>query len=75
MYRPHIITISVADAGRVGGSTTYTKYGREHFQTIGKKGQASLAAKVSPEQRRIWGSMGGRPRKLPVPVMGEKDQS
>jgi hypothetical protein len=74
MRQLHNETVSVAEAGHAGGSVTYAKYGREYFRAIGRKGQASLAAKVTLEQRRIWGSMGGRPRKYRCPVVGEKEK-
>lgn len=63
---------SVQEAGARGGVATYTKYGKEHFRAIGRKGQASLAAKITPQQRRIWGAMGGRPRKRRYSDLGEK---
>ena len=69
-------TMTVAEAGHIGGSVTYTKYGREHFRVIGRRGQAALSAKVTSDQRRAWGAMGGRPRKRRYYfVMGEKEHS
>jgi len=65
----------VAEAGARGGTATYAKHGSEHFRAIGRKGQASLATRVSSEQRRAWGSMGGRPKKRRYSVMGKKGQS
>ena len=64
--------LTVAEAGAMGGTTTLTKYGRGHFRVIGKKGQASLAAKITSNERRIWGSLGGRPKKRRSFDTGEK---
>lgn len=44
--------LTVAEIGARGGTATFAKYGREHFQEIGKRGQAALSAKISSEQRR-----------------------
>jgi len=66
---------TVKEAGARGGSATYAKYGKEHFRVIGRRGQASLSAKVTTDQRRAWGAMGGRPRKRRYFIMGEKEQS
>ena len=55
--------LTVSEAGRRGGLTTLSRYGREHFQKAGRKGQASLSAKLTQDQRREWGRQGGRPRK------------
>lgn len=55
--------LTVMEAGARGGASTYAKYGKAHYQTIGRKGQARLAAKVTTDERRVWGAMGGRPRK------------
>lgn len=66
--------ISVKDAGGKGGMTTLARYGSEYFRAIGRKGQASLARKATSEQRRAWGALGGRPRRLKPQHMGEKGQ-
>ena len=55
--------LTIAEAGALGGASTYARYGKEYFRAIGKKGQASLAAKTTTHERRIWGAMGGRPKK------------
>jgi hypothetical protein len=72
MEKQQIRNLTVREAGALGGSITYARYGKEHFQAIGRKGQANLATKISSEQRRTWGSMGGRPRKRRYLLMGEK---
>lgn len=63
MEKEETRSLTVAEAGARGGAATFAKYGREHFRAIGKKGQAKLAAKITTSERRIWGSMGGRPQK------------
>ena len=62
--------LTVRQAGAIGGTTTRLRYGRDHFRAIGKKGQAKLASKINSDQRRIWGRMGGRPRKRLYSDMG-----
>jgi len=64
--------LNVKVAGARGGAATYAKHGKRHFQAIGRKGQASLSAKITTEQRRFWGALGGRPRKSRLSVAGEK---
>ena len=65
--------LTVAEAGARGGASTYAKYGKEHFRAIGKKGQASLAAKITTHERRIWGATGGRPKKRRSFGTGERE--
>jgi len=67
-----IIKLTVEEAGARGGAATYAKYGREHFRVIGRKGQASLAIKITSRERRVWGAMGGRPGKRRSFDTGEK---
>ena len=55
--------MSVKEAGIKGGITTCVKYGKEHFRSIGKQGQAVQASRVTSQQRRTWGAMGGRPKR------------
>ena len=59
--------LTVKEAGAIGGKTTLAKHGREHFRVIGRKGQTSLAAKITSNERRAWGALGGRPRKRRYP--------
>jgi general stress protein YciG len=68
----NISQLTVKVAGARGGISTFYRHGKRHFQEIGRKGQASLSAKVSSEQRRSWGALGGRPRKRRLFVVGEK---
>lgn len=55
--------LTVREAGRLGGLTTLARHGIIHYKDAGKKGQAVLSAMCTSEQRRFWGSMGGRPKK------------
>jgi hypothetical protein len=70
MKQQPIKNFTVQEAGVRGGLTTYSRYGRKHFQAIGKKGQASLTARTTSHDRHTWGSMGGRPRKRPYSEAG-----
>jgi len=63
--------MSCSEAGRIGGKTTLARYGREHFQKAGLKGQAVLANRYNNQDRSQWGAMGGRPRKAPI-ILGEE---
>jgi len=54
--------ITVNEAGRKGGLSLLEKRGKQHFSTIGRKGQESLRQRY-PGMASIWGKRGGRPRK------------
>lgn len=73
MKQQPIKNFTVQEAGARGGLTTYFRYGRKYFQAIGRKGQASLATRTTPQDRRAWGSLGGRPQKHPYSVAREKE--
>ena len=64
--------ISCAEAGQQGGLATLARHGVEHFRYAGAKGQAVLSQRYSTKQRRLWGRMGGRPRKAPINLGEEK---
>jgi len=64
--------LTVQEAGAKGGATTYARYGRRHFQELGKRGQAVLSTKINSEQRQSWGALGGRPKKHRLFIGGEK---
>ncbi len=66
--------LTVVEAGTKGGNTTFARYGKRHYQEAGRKGQASLSANISSEQRRSWGALGGRPKKHRLFIGGEKGQ-
>lgn len=65
--------ISCREAGARGGAKTMARYGKAHFQSIGEKGQATLASRITSEQRRAWGAMGGRPKRRRLNDMGTKE--
>jgi len=67
--------ITVSQAGRLGGLETLRRHGRYHFVRAGRLGQQVIAHHYTTEDRRHWGSLGGRPRKLRLANMGEKGQS
>ena len=50
-------------AGKLGGLTTLSRFGITFYRKIGRKGQASFAAKYTTRDRQRWGKLGGRPRK------------
>jgi hypothetical protein len=55
-------TLTVRDAGRLGGLAVLHKYGRSHFVQIGGEGQKTMRCRY-PNMASIWGRRGGRPRK------------
>ena len=68
-------SITVSEAGRLGGLETLRRHGRQHFVAAGRRGQEVIARYYTAEDRRRWGSLGGRPKKLRLANMGEKGQS
>ena len=65
-------SLSVREAGRLGGLALLGKYGRGHLSKIGKKGQLAMRAKHAG-MASVWGKRGGRPRKPSLPIdVGEK---
>lgn len=65
------MAVTVSEAGRRGGLTVLQKHGRQFYVEIGRKGQAATRRKY-PGKATQWGAMGGRPRKLPLDAMGER---
>jgi hypothetical protein len=65
-------SITVSDAGRIGGLETLRRHGRQHFVAAGRRGQEVVAHYYTAEDRRRWGSLGGRPKKPKLADMGEK---
>lgn len=63
--------LTVRDAGRLGGLTTLARHGVDHYRTAGRKGQAKLSMRFGKANRRAWGAMGGRPRKIILDGAGE----
>ena len=70
-----VVELTVKQAGVLGGITTLARYGREHFRVIGRKGQANLTVKITSNERRAWGMLGGRPRKRLYPSEGGEKQT
>jgi hypothetical protein len=68
-------SITVHEAGRLGGLETLRRHGRQHFVAAGRCGQEVIAQYYTREDRRHWGSLGGRPRRRKLVDMGEKGQS
>jgi len=58
---------TVSEAGKIGGITTASRYGSDHYRMIGHLGQLVFAQRYSSEDRRRWGRMGGRPRRQHYP--------
>lgn len=67
--------INVSEAGRLGGLETLRRHGRQHFVAAGCRGQEVIAHYYTAEDRRRWGSLGGRPKKPKLADVGEKGQS
>lgn len=59
--------LTVSEAGKIGGTTTASRYGNNHYKVIGHLGQQTFAQRYDSEHRRRWGRMGGRPRRLHYP--------
>jgi len=64
-------SISVTMAGYLGGIQTLSKYGRNHFVVAGSLGQKVFAHRYTSDDRRRWGKMGGRPRRITLAEMEE----
>jgi hypothetical protein len=56
------MSISVDQAGKIGGLNTLAKKGRDFYSKIGKKGQKAMRSKY-PGMASFWGKQGGRPKK------------
>jgi hypothetical protein len=64
-------TLTVKEAGRLGGLTVLQKRGRSYFAEIGRIGQTAMRQK-HPNMASVWGRKGGRPKKPNLEkVMGE----
>jgi hypothetical protein len=68
-------SITVSEAGHLGGLETLLRHGRQHFVTAGRRGQEAITQYYTTKDRRRWGAMGGRPRRTKFTSMGEKEQS
>lgn len=68
-------SVTVSEAGRLGGLETLRRHGRQHFVTAGRRGQEVIAHHYTTEDRRHWGSLGGRPKRPRLANMGENGQS
>jgi hypothetical protein len=55
-------SLTVGEAGSLGGKAVLVKRGLNFFSDIGKNGQKAMRAKY-PGKAAEWGRMGGRPRK------------
>ena len=66
--------LTVSEAGRLGGLSTLARHGIAHYQKAGRKGQAKLANKCTSAQRRYWGALGGRPKRVRFTNLGENGQ-
>ena len=56
------MSITVNEAGKIGGLKTLTTRGNAFFVEIGSKGQKALRIN-HPGMASFWGKLGGRPRK------------
>jgi len=66
------LSMTVAQAGRIGGLKLLQTRGRDHFAAIGRKGQKVMRQKHIGMATK-WGALGGRPKKLALcEVVGEK---
>jgi len=68
------LSITVAQAGRIGGLKLLQTRGREHFVWIGRKGQKVMRQKY-PGMATKRGTLGGRPKKRTLSeIVGEKSK-
>lgn len=67
-------SITVSEAGRLGGLETLRRHGRQHFAVAGRRGQEVIAHRYSTDDRRRWGRLGGRPKNN-ISQHGEERQS
>ena len=65
--------LTCRQAGRLGGLETLRRRGRAHFSECGRLGQQALKERWSTEDRRQWGRLGGRPRRVRYKDMGERE--
>jgi hypothetical protein len=59
--------IGVRQAGKLGGLSTRSRHGTDHFKAAGRKGQAVFASRYTTDDRRRWGALGGRPARIRYP--------
>jgi len=71
--RSNVEELTVKEMARRGGLRTFSKYGREHFCEIGKKG-GQRTKQLYWDHFAEWGARGGRPAKysLEQVMEGEK---
>ncbi len=62
---------SFTEAGRLGGLKTLVRYGRSHFQDIGRKG-GTHTRNLHGHRYSEFGKLGGRPKRIEWP--GEDNQ-
>jgi len=68
------MSLTVAEAGKLGGLKSLETRGRNHFVVIGRKGQEAMRQKY-PDMASEWGKKGGRPKKLTLgEIVGEKSK-
>jgi hypothetical protein len=58
-----VSSLTVQEAGQLGGRATLQRRGRPHFAEIGKRGQELMRQRY-PNMASVWGGKGGRPRKM-----------
>lgn len=65
------MSLTVAEAGKLGGLKLLRTRGHDYFVAIGRKGQAAMRRRY-PGMATEWGKLGGRPRKPKLAeIMGE----
>jgi len=65
------MSLTVAEAGKLGGLKLLRTRGHDYFVAIGRKGQAAMRRR-HPGMAAEWGRTGGRPKKPALQeIMGE----
>lgn len=67
----NVRSLSVQEAGRLGGLAVLRNHGKAHFSEIGKMGQAEMRRKY-PNKASEWGKLGGRPTKPNLSDTGQE---
>ena len=68
------MSMTVAQAGKIGGLKLLQARGRDHFARIGRKGQKVMRQKYAGMATK-WGALGGRPKKHALcEIVGEKSK-
>ena len=69
----HTTRITVQEAGRRGGESTFQRRGTDFFRKIGRKG-GQRTAELYKELLKEFGKKGGRPRRPSLTDAGQENR-